>query len=85
MAKQKFTLTTDLINVEAEPSTDSQTESSNTSNKREQTQKKSAQVVRMSLDVRKDLKKEFNLWCLQKGFSMTEGLETALIRLINNN
>jgi hypothetical protein len=83
MAKPKFTLTADLVNVEPEaivasqPSTVSNVEI-------EQPQKKVIKYERLSLNIPKDLKKSFQLWCIQKGFNMTQALETAIKKIMDN-
>ena len=84
MAKPKFTLTADLINVE--PETNSNVELVNSPMvQAAQLQKKVIKYERLSLNIRKELKKEFQLWCIQKGFNMTQALEAAIIKMMNNS
>ncbi len=83
MAKPKFTLTADLVNIEPEAIVASQ--SSTVSNVEiEQPQKKVIKYERLSLNIPKDLKKNFQLWCIQKGFNMTQALETAIKKIMDN-
>ena len=84
MAKPKFTLTANLINVE--PETNNDVHIQNTTNASVgQPQKRVVKFERLSLNIRKDLKKDFQLWCIQKGFNMTQALEAAIIKMMNNN
>ncbi len=84
MAKSKFTLTADLVNVEPESVVNIQP--STVSNVQvEQPQKKTIKYERMSLNIPKDLKKTFQLWCVQKDFNMTQALEVAIRKLMDNS
>ena len=83
MAKPKFTLTADLVNVEPEAIVASQP-SAVSSVEIEQPQKKVIKYERLSLNIPKDLKKSFQLWCIQKGFNMTQALETAIKKIMDN-
>lgn len=81
MSKSKFTLTADLVNVEPEAITATQSSSVQI----EQPQKKIIKYERMSLNIPKDLKKNFQLWCIQRGFNMTQALEIAIRKLMDNS
>jgi len=84
MAKPKFTLTSDLVNIEPESNTENQLQT--TSNPPvEIPSKKVIRYERLSLNIRKDLKKDFQLWCIQRGFNMTQALEVAIRKIMDNH
>jgi hypothetical protein len=70
MAKNKFSLTTELLKVEPEPLIDIKTPKPQ--------KKEKVKSVSISLKISEELKKEFQVWCVRKGKSMTEELEEAL-------
>jgi len=84
MAKPKFTLTANLINVEPENNSNAQAQS-NVNTQVNYPQKKVIKYERLSLNIRKELKKDFQLWCIQREFNMTQALEAAIIKMMNNN
>ena len=80
MVKQKFELTSDLINVVSEPNTYEL-------NKNERINDKniiSYPKEQINLKISKVLKNEFHVWCIKNDINMTEGLELALSKLIRN-
>ncbi len=84
MSKSKFTLTADLVNVE--PETIIETQQIIQPNKQiEVLQKKVIRYERLSLNIPRDLKKSFQLWCIQKDFNMTQALEVAIRKLMDNS
>ena len=81
MAKPKFTLTSDLINIGPEENQPQTAPNAPI----EMPSKKVIKYERLSLNIRKDLKKDFQLWCIQKGFNMTQALEVAIKRIMDNH
>lgn len=84
MAKPKFTLTSDLINIEPEMIAEPQFQTAPSASV-EVPAKKVIKYERLSLNIRKDLKKDFQLWCIQKGFNMTQALEVAIKKIMDNH
>lgn len=84
MSKSKFTLTTDLINVEPEIFNETHL-LSQADLQKNLPQKKIIKYERLSLNISKDLKKNFQLWCIQKGFNMTQALEVAIKKIMDNS
>lgn len=84
MAKPKFTLTSDLVNIGPEENTENQPQTT-PNTLVEIPSKKVVKYERLSLNIRKDLKKDFQLWCIQKGFNMTQALEVAIKRIMDNH
>lgn len=79
MAKQKFELTSDLVKIVAEPNTYSLSGASaiNATKPKEETKEQ------INLKISKNLKNDFQIWCINNDINMTEGLELALSKLIN--
>ena len=84
MAKPKFTLTANLVNVEPESNNEVLVQNSS-STSIEPLQKRVIKYERLSLNIRKDLKKDFQLWCIKKVFNMTQALEAAIIKMMSNS
>jgi hypothetical protein len=83
MAKPKFTLTTDLIKVEPEPQ-ERHTQVLSAQATQPVEQKKIEEKEPISLKISKQLKKEFQMWCIMNGKSMTEALEEVLQTIIQD-
>lgn len=77
MAKSKFTLTPDLIKVEPEPDLPKVIFSEPV------TQKVAITKEAINVNISRDLKRRFQMWCLLNEKSMTESIEEALEKLIS--
>ncbi|WP_010304024.1 hypothetical protein [Candidatus Odyssella thessalonicensis] len=80
MSKPKFSLTSDLVKVEPEPTVEPSDKQLHPSKKAKSTH--NVQKDFISLKIPADLKKKFQIWCLMNDKNMTEGLEEALKLLI---
>jgi hypothetical protein len=77
MAKPKFILTTDLVKVEPEPEIPEL--SVNISNPDRTTdERKNIKKEAINVNISRDLKKRFQMWCLVNEKSMTSAIEEAL-------
>jgi hypothetical protein len=76
MVKSKFTLTSDLVKVEPEP------DLLKPISPQPVISKVAIAKEAINVNISKDLKKRFQMWCLLKGKSMTESIEEALEELI---
>lgn len=79
MVKKKFELTSDLIKIESEPNTYSINSIEKNSIKINDEKKE-----QINLKIPKVLKSDFQIWCINNGKTMTEGLEMALLKLIKS-
>jgi len=78
MAKPKFILTNDLINVEPEPQSDKE-------NYIKKDFHQDSQVERLSLNINAKLKKELHFFCVGRRKKMTEIVEKALTEYLRAN
>lgn len=79
MTKQKFELTSDLIKVVSEPNT----YEINTREVVKPIKPIEEPKEQINLKISKSLKNDFQIWCITQDINMTEGLELALSKLIN--
>jgi hypothetical protein len=79
MAKKKFELTSDLIKVESEPNTYDLNSRDNNKKPFKAIDEPKEQI---NLKISKCLKNDFQIWCINNDKNMTEGLEEALLKLI---
>ena len=83
MIKKKFVLTSDLVKVEPETVNINDLTFASLTNLSEKPLKKEIiEKEQLSLKVSKEIKKNFQVWCVKSGINMTEGLEMALNKLI---
>lgn len=82
MAKPKFTLTTDLVKIEPEPSIPEVILEKAVSNVPAPEKTKIVEREALNFKIPRELKKEFHLWCITNGKTMTEALEQAMEKLI---
>ncbi len=81
--KKKFKLTSDLVKIEKENSSEVLQEESfsqNTVDKKNQDLKE-----QLNLRISSKIKKNFKLWCMENAINMTDALEIAIKELIKNN
>jgi hypothetical protein len=82
MAKPKFTLTHDLVKIESEPEILLEKTIHHSPMDEREDLGKEQEKEAMNLKVEKQLKKEFHLWCIMQGKTMTEVIEEAIKELI---
>lgn len=82
MTKTKFTLTTDLVKVEPEPDISEDISKMAVVNIPNTKNAKETEKQTLKIKIPKRLKKEFQLWCITNGKTMTEALEEAMENLI---